>query len=160
VLLASSGRTDALVAAMTAAEMELCDAGVKVPRRYTAFVQAVQNLSPQLLNDEERLQDWLDILELSAVDLPTIRNQLGLQLISNRLPEYRRISSPCLVVGFADDLVIRPYLCREVAQSIPGAVYQEIAGCGHYGCLEKPAAVNEAIISFFAGLPIETADSP
>ncbi|WP_369215149.1 alpha/beta fold hydrolase [Streptomyces flavofungini] len=151
VLLATSGRTDALTGAMTAAELELVPEGAKLPPRFRAYVQALQNLSPRTLNDEESLRDWLAVLELSAVDLSGVRGQLGLQLIPDRRAAYRRIRTPCLVIGFADDLVVRPHLSREVARSIPGARYTEIPGCGHYGYLENPAAVNAAITAFFTG---------
>jgi pimeloyl-ACP methyl ester carboxylesterase len=59
------------------------------------------------------------------------------------------ISRPCLVIWFQEDIVVRPHLCREVATSTPGSVYTEIPGCGHYGYLEQPAAVNTALIDFF-----------
>jgi pimeloyl-ACP methyl ester carboxylesterase len=36
----------------------------------------------------------------------------------------------------------------EVADAIPGAGYELIAGCGHYGYLEDPAMVNKAIVEF------------
>lgn len=150
VLIATMGRTDELTAAMSAAEIELADAGVKVPPRYAAMVTALQNLSPETLNDTARLRDWLDILELSPVDPASFRAQLGLQLIGDRLTDYHAIRCPCLVIGFGDDLVARPHLVREVAGAIPGAVYREIAGCGHYGYLEKPDEVNAAIVDFFA----------
>lgn len=149
VLMATLGRTDALTEALAKAEIELCDSGVKLPPRYQATLYALHNLSRDTLNDADRLGDWLDVFELSAVDLTAVRRQLGLQLIANRLPAYRRISCPCLVIGFADDLVTRPHLCRELAEAIPGARYREIDGCGHFGYLERPGAVNEAMIEFF-----------
>ncbi|AZM57019.1 alpha/beta hydrolase [Streptomyces sp. WAC 01529] len=156
VLMATSGRTDALTAAMTAADMELADMQLgevqgKLPPRFAAYVQALQNLSPRTLNDDERLRDWLAVFEMSDLDRSGLRGQLGLQLIPDRLRAYRRISTPSLVIGFQDDLVVRPRLSREVAQSIPGSTYTEIPGCGHYGYLERPAAVNSAITDFFAG---------
>ncbi|WP_030793346.1 alpha/beta fold hydrolase [Streptomyces sp. NRRL S-920] len=151
VLMATSGRTDALTAAMTAADLELGDGDGKLPPRFAAYVQALQNLSPRTLNDDEGLRDWLAVFEMSAVDRAAPRGQLGIQLIPDRLRAYRRISTPCLVIGFQDDLVIRPHLSREVAQSIPGSTYTEMPGCGHYGYLERPAAVNAAITGFLAG---------
>ncbi|GGZ62257.1 hydrolase [Streptomyces inusitatus] len=150
VLIATSGRTDALLAGMSAGDIELADSGVKIPPRYAAYIHALQNLSPQTLNDEAKLQDWLAVLEMSPVDISSARGQLGLNVIPNRLPAYRRIDRPCLVIAFSDDLVVRPHLSREVADSIPGARYTEISGCGHYGYLEKPTAVNTAITDFFA----------
>ncbi|MGW7518020.1 alpha/beta fold hydrolase [Streptomyces sp. NPDC054796] len=149
VLMATCGRADGLITAMSAAEIELCDSGAKVPPRYAAYIQALQNLSPETLNDETKLQDWLDIFEMSAVDLSSIRGQLGLQVFGNRLAAYRRISCPCLVIGFGDDLIVRPHLAREVAESVQDGTYTEISGCGHYGYLEKPESVNAAITYFF-----------
>lgn len=150
VLMATRGRSDALAFAMTAAEIELADSGIKLPPRYAAVMQAMQSLSPRTLNDEGKLRDWLDIFEISPVSLSEVRGQLGLERIPDRLAKYGEIECPCLVIGFQDDLIVRPELCRELAASIPGGKYEEISGCGHYGYLEEPEAVNSAIIGFFA----------
>jgi pimeloyl-ACP methyl ester carboxylesterase len=40
-------------------------------------------------------------------------------------------------------------LAREVAEAIPGATYEEIDGCGHFGYLERPAEVNKLLLNFF-----------
>jgi pimeloyl-ACP methyl ester carboxylesterase len=70
-------------------------------------------------------------------------------LVENRLEEYRKISSRCLVIGFGDDLIAPPYLCRELSEYIPDCRYEQVAGCGHYGYLEEPESVNSLIIDFF-----------
>jgi pimeloyl-ACP methyl ester carboxylesterase len=150
VVMGSRGRTDALRAALTAAHAELEDSGIKLPPKYDAVTRAMQYLSPRTLNDEQWIRDWLDIFELTPPDAGISRAQRGLDLIDNRLEEYRKISTPCLVMAFADDLVVPPFLCRELAEAIPGSRYEEIPGCGHYGHLEQPAAVNAQILSFFA----------
>ncbi|POM24971.1 putative non-heme bromoperoxidase BpoC [Actinomadura rubteroloni] len=154
VLMATRGRSDPLAAAVTAAEIELCDSGVQIPARFNAVIRALQNLAPSTLADDDRVRDWLDILEMSAPDLTAIRGQLGVDLIPDRRPAYAGIGCPCLVLGFADDLVARPGLGREVAAAIPGARYEEIAGCGHYGYLERPDAVNAALLRFL-GAPAD-----
>lgn len=153
VLMAPTGHADGLISAMTAAELDLCDSGVKLPPRYAAYVNALQNLSPRTLNDEATLRDWLDVFEMTAVDMSAFRGQLELQTTDNRLGAYARISCPCLVIGFGDDLVIRPHLSREVAAAIPHGAYVEIPGCGHYGYLERPDTVNAAVLDFFAAAP-------
>ncbi|SRR5216683_97009 len=152
VLMATRGRADALCSAISAAEIELCDSGVTIPARYDAIMRAMQNLSPRTLGNEQKIRDWLDVFEMSPSNLSAHRMQLGLEVIENRLESYRKIKSPCLVLGFKDDMVAPPYLCREVADSIPDAIYEEIAGCGHYGYLEEPAAVNSSIISFLGNI--------
>jgi pimeloyl-ACP methyl ester carboxylesterase len=149
VLIATRGRGDVLRTALSAAESELLDSGVVLPPRYAAVMHAMHYLSPRTQNDEQQIQDWLDIFEMSPSNAAVARAQRGLDVISNRLEEYRKIRSECLVVGFQDDLIVPSYLCREVADHIPGCGYEEVAGCGHYGYLERPAAVNSLIVDFF-----------
>jgi len=150
VLMATRGRSDTLGAAMAKAEMDLLDGGRPLPPRYEAVLRAVQNLSRRTLADEEKIRDWLDIFEISPMDSPAVRAHAGLDLIPDRLAAYQGIQVPCLVVGFADDLLVRPELTREVADHIPGGVYEEIPDCGHFGYLEEPAAVNAAIVGYFS----------
>lgn len=149
VLMATRGRVDRLRSAMSAAESQLLESGVLLPRRYAAVVHAMRYLSPQTLNHEQRVQDWLDVLELSQPDDSIRRAHHDLDIDGNRLEDYRKIRTECLVIGFQDDLIVPPHLCREVAEHIPDCGYAEVPGCGHYGCLEQPAAVNDLIIGFF-----------
>ena len=152
VLMATRGRRDAMRAALGAAERELRDSGIELPARYEAAMRAVQNLSPRTLNDDVAIRDWLDVFEMSPTAwTPGVRAQLRLDLTESRLEAYGAIEVPCLVIGFADDLRLPAYLAREVADAIPGARYLELAGCGHYGYLERPDEVNTALITFFAG---------
>ncbi|MDT0473062.1 alpha/beta hydrolase [Streptomyces sp. DSM 41014] len=150
VLLATRGRTDPLRAAVSAAERALYDSGVALPPGYAAWVRALENLSPATLDDEQRVQDWLELFTFAPSPAgPGIRAQLELLPPEGRLAAYRAITSPCLVIGFADDVTLPPRLSREVAEAIPGAVYREIADCGHYGYLERPDEVNRMLLEFF-----------
>jgi pimeloyl-ACP methyl ester carboxylesterase len=151
VLSATCGRSDALHTAMSVAESEFAESGIILPPRYAAVVHARQFLSPRTQNNERLIQDWLDIFEVSLTRSSTNRSQHGLELIANRLEEYRKIRSECLVIGFQDDLIAPPHLCREVADNIPGCKYEEVAACGHYGYLEQPEEVNSLIINYFRG---------
>jgi pimeloyl-ACP methyl ester carboxylesterase len=150
VLMATRGRTDALRAALSRARSELDEAGLDLPRKYAAVVRATQYLSPRTMNNESRIRDWLDIFEMSPSDGAAARAQRGLDLIDNRLEEYRKINSNCLVIGFKDDLIVPTALCLELAEYIAGSKYAEVAGCGHYGHLEEPDVVNSLIINFFS----------
>ena len=69
---------------------------------------------------------------------------------SNRLPAYRSITTPVLVIGFGDDVVLPPHLGREVADAMPNGRYLEIPDAGHLGFIEKPQEVNAAVLKFFA----------
>ncbi|MER7186314.1 alpha/beta fold hydrolase [Streptomyces hyaluromycini] len=151
VLMAGGGRADALIAAASAADLALADGGVRLPPAVAAHRHALQNLSPRTLDDDVRLADWLSLFELTLPDPVAVRAQLGLELIPNRLTAYRRITRPCLAVAFADDVVVRPRLTRELADAIPGCRYTEIPGCGHFGYLERPEEVNAELVGHLAG---------
>lgn len=151
VLMATRGRTDAMRAAMSAANSEFLASGIALPRAYAAVVHATRFLSPRTHGDDQRIRDWLDLFEVSLVP-PSINSaQHDLDLVEDRLEEYRKISCECLVIAFHDDLIAPPHLCREVAEHIPDCGYEELAGCGHYGHLEEPDLVNSAILGFFQG---------
>lgn len=153
VMMATRGRSDALREAMSAADTELREAGVQLPPKYAAFVRATQYLSPRTQSNERLIRDWLDVFEISSQDTSIGQAQQGLEMIGNRLEEYRKITSPCLVIGFQDDVVSPPFFGREIAEHIPAGGYAEVAGCGHYGYLEEPAAVNSLIVDFFRAAP-------
>lgn len=152
ILMATRGRSDVLRAALSAAEADLLDSGITLPPRYAAAMRAMQYLSPRTHHNDRRIQDWLDIFEMSPPDSSVAPAQRGLDVIGNRLEEYRKIKTECLVMGFQDDLVCPPHFGREVADHVPDCRYAEVAGCGHYGYLEDPGTVNSLILDFFAGL--------
>ena len=79
-----------------------------------------------------------------------MRAQLDVGPHDNRLPAYRSITAPVLVIGFSDDVVLPPHLGREVADALPNGRYLEIPDTGHFGFIEKPQVVNAAALKFFA----------
>lgn len=138
---------------MTEGQCALHDQGIQLPPSYYAAVTALQNLSPRTLCDPVAMRDWLDVLAVAGSTITDgVRAQHALQLhdFPDRLADYTRISVPSLVIAFADDLMVPRVLSREVADAIPGARYLEIPGCGHFGYLERPAEVNDAIVKFLA----------
>ncbi|MEU9291573.1 alpha/beta hydrolase [Streptomyces sp. NPDC048275] len=149
VLMATRGRVDAMRRALSAAEIALYDSGVTLPPRFDAVVQVMRNLSPRSLSDDVSVGDWLDVLEATSGTGPGERVHMTLDPEPARLAAYRSISVPCHVIAFQDDLVTPPALGREVAEAIPGATFEEISGCGHFGYLEDPEAVNKGIVEFF-----------
>jgi pimeloyl-ACP methyl ester carboxylesterase len=153
VLMASRARPDAVSLAMAAAERAMAGAEVALPPEYDAVTRALQNLSPRTLEDPESAQDWLDILEMSPTDWtdPGQRAYLEVIVDTDRRPAYRGIRVPTLVLSFADDLIAPEARGRELADTIAGAKYVRIPDAGHFGYLEQPAAVNDAILGFFAG---------
>ncbi|MFE3290100.1 alpha/beta fold hydrolase [Rhodococcus sp. NPDC059234] len=152
VFLAAHGRRDALQKALSEGERELDRKGITLPSSYRAAITAVLNLSPASMVDQMAAQDWLDIFAFSKSETsPGVRAQQNLDDFGDRLSAYGKITVPCLAVGFADDRLVPAHLAAEVAKAIPGAQYVELSDCGHYGYLERPDAVNSAVLDFLAG---------
>ena len=63
-------------------------------------------------------------------------------------PRLATIRNPTLVMCGALDQTTPPALAREVAQALPGASYEEIAGSGHCPMLEQPEALVAAMGAF------------
>ncbi|GIH25290.1 hydrolase [Acrocarpospora phusangensis] len=151
VLLATRGRTDAFRAALIAAETDLLDRHLEVPGPMAAVLSGVLNLSPATLDHDQRVRDWLGLFEMSPRQAgPGIRAQYQACLIPDRLEALAKVSVPTMVVAFEHDRLTPPHLGREVADAIPGCLYRELPGCGHFAHLEQPALVNAEILRFFA----------
>jgi pimeloyl-ACP methyl ester carboxylesterase len=150
-LMATRGRHDRAREFFGRAEMDLMDAGVRLPVNYSAKLRVMEGFSPKTLNDDRAVAEWIDTFTMwPTTSTPGVRAQFGIAPESNRLPAYQAITASVLVIGFADDLVLPPHLGAEVAAAIPNGRYLEIADTGHLGFLERPDAVNAAILDFFA----------
>jgi pimeloyl-ACP methyl ester carboxylesterase len=150
VLMATRGREDRTRAFGREAERELQEAGIALPPKYDAKQRLLENFSPATLNDDAKVRDWIDMFTMwPTKPTPGLLAQVDIAPVGNRLPVYRSIAVPVLVIGFADDLLLPPYLGREVAEAIPGARYLQIPDTGHLGFIERPDAVNAAALEFF-----------
>ncbi len=151
VLMATRGRHDRARDFFRDAERELYDSGVQLPAKYDAKIRLLDSFSPKTLNDDTLVREWAEMFTIwPTKPTPGLRCQTDVGPTSNRLPAYRSITAPTLVMGFADDVVLPPHLGREVANAIPNAYYLEIAAAGHLGFIEKPQEVNAAALKFFA----------
>ncbi|MGW0771724.1 alpha/beta fold hydrolase [Streptomyces sp. NPDC002676] len=150
VFMATRGRTDAMRRAMVTAEIEQSRGGPTVSPTHRGLLRAMQNLSQFTLRDDSRAEDWMALMEGPHDTSDGYRYQLESTLIPNRLKDYAGIQVPCAVISFSDDIVTPPHLGREVVQVIEDCHYVEIPHCGHYGYLEDPRSVNEALTAFFA----------
>lgn len=52
------------------------------------------------------------------------------------------ITCPTLIISGEQDVLTPPKVHQEMAGLIPGAVYHQIADCGHLSTMERPEAVN------------------
>ena len=150
VLMATRGREDRTRAFFSAAEEEFLDTGIVLPPQYDAKMRLLESFSPKTLNDEQAVRDWIEMFTMWPTKMtPGLRSQLRIRPEGNRLPAYRNITIPTLVIGFTDDVVLPPHLGREVADALPNGRYLQIPDAGHLGFLERPDAVNAAVLEFF-----------
>ena len=155
VLMATRGRDDRTRDFFRAAERDLAESGVALPASYEAKVRLLESFSPKTLNDERAVRDWIDMFTIwPTKSTPGLRCHLDVAPQGNRLPAYRSITVPTLVIGFADDVVMPPHLGREVADALPNCRYLQIPDAGHLGFIEQPQAVNAAALKFFAARPV------
>ena len=153
VLMATRGRFDRAREFFNSAENEFAASGVQLPASYDAKFRLLESFSPKTLNNDEAVADWIGMFTIWPVKItPGLLCQGNAAPTSNRLPVYRSITAPVLVIGFADDVVAPPHLGREVADAIPNGRYLQIADTGHLGFLERPEVVNAAALQFFAGM--------
>jgi pimeloyl-ACP methyl ester carboxylesterase len=69
-------------------------------------------------------------------------------------PHLPRIQAPTLVLAAGEDRIFPPEHSRALAEAIPNARLTIVAGAPHGFAVEQPAAVVEALLGFFDGLPI------
>jgi pimeloyl-ACP methyl ester carboxylesterase len=148
VLIATKSRSDAARAAQARAELAMLASGVRLPAEYEAAMAVFQMLSPATLNDDSAVSLWLETYRLSGGGRHTASGQAWIDTGADRRAALARVTAPCRVIAFTDDLVTPPHLAAEVAEAIPDCDFIEISGCGHSGYLERPAEVNSAIIEF------------
>jgi pimeloyl-ACP methyl ester carboxylesterase len=151
VLMATRGRLDRARQFFNDAEAELYESGTRLPPNYDAKARLLENFSRKTLNDDAAIGDWIAMFSMWPIkQTPGLRCQLDAAPLTNRLPAYRNIAAPVLVIGFSDDIVTPPYLGREVADALPNGRYLQIPDAGHLGFFERPEAVNAAMLKFFA----------
>lgn len=152
VLMGTRGRIDTTRLLFRKAEEALADSGIELPPSFAAKVRVLENFSPKTINDVEAIGDWFEMFSAFPVKrTPGWHAQLTVSPNENRLPAYTAITTPVLVIGFADDLITPSALGREVADALPNGRFVQIGQTGHLGFLERPEIVNKTILQFFAG---------
>jgi pimeloyl-ACP methyl ester carboxylesterase len=150
VLMATRGREDRTREFSRGAERELLEAGIQLPPAYDAKLRLLESFSPKTLNDDKAVRDWIDMFTMWPTKMtPGLRAQIDVAPDGNRLSAYRSIAAPALVIGFADDIMLPPYLGKEVASALPNGRFLQIPDTGHLGFIERPDAVNAAALEFF-----------
>ncbi len=114
-------------------------------------------LAPATLANHPDMVDEVDAMMRRTAPEAIAAAQRGMA----RRPDVRTslpgIQVPALVLVGAEDAISPPQEMREIATALPQAKFVEVPAAGHMSPLENPAAVNEALIRFVAGLGDEPA---
>jgi pimeloyl-ACP methyl ester carboxylesterase len=137
--MATRGRHDRTRAFFHTAERDFANTGVRLPASYDAKLRLLEGFSPKTLNDDAAVGDWIDTFTMwPTTATPGIRAQFGVAPEHDRLPFYRAITTPVLVIGFADDVVMPPHLGPQLAEVLANGRYLELTNTGHKGYVERP----------------------
>ncbi len=66
-------------------------------------------------------------------------------------PGLKAIRCPTLVLVGDEDAITPPFMAEDMAEAIPGAKLVVVPDCGHLSTLERPEAVNAALVEWLAG---------
>jgi pimeloyl-ACP methyl ester carboxylesterase len=119
----------------------------------TQGLKAVNDfLFPLLVHESRRGDKHLhatvdSMAEETGVD-SFLRQQTALLGRPDSRPDLPSIKSPTLVMVGESDQLTPPKLAREIADGIPGARLEIIAGCGHLSTLEAPDSVNRLLVGW------------
>lgn len=88
--------------------------------------------------------------QLAALNPPGGLARLALHEMSIEPARLAGYAVPSLLLGGSGDLLFAPEVLQEVAATLPGARFHEIAGAGHSPYFEAPQAFNAALAAFLA----------
>jgi pimeloyl-ACP methyl ester carboxylesterase len=128
-------------------------------REYIALAEregidpVIDLLLPKFI-DESRLDDAALVATIRQMARDTgveafVRQETAILGRKDARPDLADITCPTLVVCGDRDTLLPPHLSEEIAAGIPGARLQMIKGSGHLTTLEKPEAVNAALMAFW-----------
>jgi proline iminopeptidase len=97
---------------------------------------------------DERAQGFVDSLEDAMFHSRVSASWNAEQSRMDLRPDLGRIAAPTLIVVGDDDFICDADSAREMADRIPGAQLEVIAGAGHFPWVEQPAAFRAALDEF------------
>lgn len=110
-----------------------------------AFVRRVtrEGLEPMRARFEERFRDQIHCLvQLTQAQDPHFA------AVEQRLPEYRAVDAPVLVMPGAQDRAIPLWQQRKLLDVFPDSRWLEIPDCGHVAYLEQPQLFFGNLLAF------------
>jgi pimeloyl-ACP methyl ester carboxylesterase len=105
-------------------------------------------LAPDSVHQQQQLKDDLRSVILATNPHGIAAASLGMAERGDARPLLPTIACPTLVLVGEHDVISSPTEMREIADTIPAAVFQIIPRAGHMAPLEQPAPVNQILREF------------
>jgi pimeloyl-ACP methyl ester carboxylesterase len=101
--------------------------------------------------NDEALRERVHLMAEETGAQAFLRQQQAIMTRADARPLLPAIKCPTLVlVGDGDELT-PPALSQEIAAGVTGSRLVVIADCGHLSTMERPEAVNRALVEWIAG---------
>ena len=107
-------------------------------------------LSPDV--DDRARAEAIDVMS----QVPPLTYRLALQALMgfDRRADLASLAMPVLLVAGDDDRNAPPAVMKGMAERIPLASYRVLECCGHLMTFERPAAFNDALLTFLRSLAV------
>lgn len=119
------------------------------------FSEVVETLTPRFVQASRRDDaDIKAILRAMAADVGPeafVRQEKAIISRPDSRPMLSAIRCPTLVLTGDHDDLTTPDMAREIAGGIAGATLMLVPDCGHLSTLERPEAVNAALMQWLGG---------
>jgi pimeloyl-ACP methyl ester carboxylesterase len=150
IMMGTLGRLDTFRKRLFNTWVEADESGIEIPPSYDAVYSGFELFSHETLDDGEAIGLYLEVIQASPPWSGPGRmgQHMADAAYDDRLGALAGVKVPTMVMGFERDMVTPVKLGKEVANSIPGSKYVEIAGIGHGGPFENANAVNSAVVEF------------
>jgi pimeloyl-ACP methyl ester carboxylesterase len=142
----------------------------RIDARLTAILEAWRAIYPILGPSDFARQSWPWLFSRHFFERPSnLRNlqryadnaphpqepeafvrQAGVTIDQDRRERLASLHIPTLVIAGSDDILVPPYLGRELAEVIPRATYLELPNVGHSANIEGRAEFNAAVKGFLS----------
>jgi pimeloyl-ACP methyl ester carboxylesterase len=111
--------------------------------------EVVDALTPRFLHRSRQNDEGLKqtVRDMAAF----VRQTKAIMSRQDSRPLLATIGCPTLVLVGEGDELTPPELAKEIAGGISGAKLVVVPGCGHLSTLEKPEAVNAALLGWLGG---------
>ncbi|MFO1167801.1 MAG: alpha/beta fold hydrolase [Rhodoblastus sp.] len=110
-----------------------------------------QQLVHPMRHEDAKLKDDVRRMALDTGTDVYLRHCAAIMDRADSRPDLRNIRVPTLVLTGDRDQLTPPEKAREMAEGIAGATLVIVPDCGHMSTMERPEAVNAALLAWLAG---------